>query len=124
MIGQAHTTGMRAWLGRARDKAFWPCVAIGFPSILGGLGSGRGFLCRDRDFWPCVVTEILCRDRIWGWDRVFGSRQSFPKAGSFLLRYKILCRDRVCWGGVAAESFMSQPTDQVWACERQAWARA
>ena len=22
-------------------------------------------------FWPCVATEILCRDRIWRWAKVF-----------------------------------------------------
>ena len=31
-------------------------VTIGFPGILGGLGSNIGFLCRDKDFWPSVAT--------------------------------------------------------------------
>ena len=31
------------------------------------------------------------------------SLQSFPQAGLFLSRQKILCRDRVCKGGVAKE---------------------
>ena len=44
------------------------------------------------------------------------SLQSFPKAGLFLSRQKILCRYKVCRGGVATESFLSRPTDQ--ACAR------
>ena len=41
------TTGMRARLGHACDNTVD---------------------ARDRDTWPDVATEILCRDRVWGWD--------------------------------------------------------
>ena len=39
-----------------RDRAFYPCVATGFPCMLGGLGRDKGFLYHNRDFWPCVAT--------------------------------------------------------------------
>ena len=60
--------------------------------MLGSLGHDRGFLCHNRGFLAHVVNEIWCRNRVWGWNRVFGdkfslvSRQSFPKVGPFLSR--------------------------------------
>ena len=42
------------------------------------------------------------------------SRQSLQKAGPFLLRQKILCRDRVYGGGVATESFLSRTIYQAY----------
>ena len=33
----------------------------------------HGLLGRNKDFWTRVATEILCCDRVWGWDWVIGS---------------------------------------------------
>ena len=54
-----------------------------------GFGFGAGIRCLGCGKGPLVL------------------RQSFLKVGSFLLRQKILCHDRVCKGGVATESFLS-----------------
>ena len=46
------------------------------------------------------------------------SRHSFPKVGPFLSRQKTLYCDRVSKGGVATESFLSQPSNQAYTHDR------
>ena len=72
-------------------EAFFVSTDICQPDVGTGFGAGTG--CLGHDKGPFV------------------SLQSFPQAGLFLSRKKILCRDRVCRGGVATKSFMSRPTD-------------
>ena len=70
----AHMVGTRvrqSFLALCLDKDIH--VAIGFQGMLGGLGRDRGFLYRDIDFWPHVTIEVLCHNRVWGWEWVLGS---------------------------------------------------
>ena len=54
----------------------------------------------------CVATRLGAGPGLGHDKGLLVSQQSFPRAGPFLSRQKILCRDRVCRGGVAIESFL------------------
>ena len=38
----------------------------------------EAFFVATKIFGPDVAKKVLCHDRVWGWDRVFGSRQGSP----------------------------------------------
>ena len=74
----------------------------GFPSILGGLGCDRGFLCHDRDFWPHVAIEILV------------SRQGLGLGQVWVAKRVSLCHDRVSpKGGILYRNRVPSVTTRV-----------
>ena len=49
-----------------------------FTGMLGGWVATKAFSIATEICQPCAKTKIQCRDRVWGWDKVFGSRQWSP----------------------------------------------
>ena len=89
-----------------RDRVFR--VATWFPGMLGRLGRDKGFLFRDRVLFGPMSRQKFCVAIGFGvGSGCFGSRQGpscvttkfFPMGRTFLLRQKILCRNRVSLDG-------------------------